>query len=103
MVFPGYGPEPRHPSQLYQAVLEGLVLFIVLHLLWRNEVIRERAGILSGAFLLGYGIFRTLAELFRQPDANLGFLYAGATMGQLLSLPMIVAGVMLIWFGARRR
>lgn len=103
MVFPGYGSEPRHPSQLYQATLEGLVLFIVLHLLWRVQAVRDRAGILSGAFLVGYGLFRSFAELFRQPDANLGFLYAGATMGQLLSLPMVVAGIILIWLGARRR
>ncbi|MBL8658961.1 MAG: prolipoprotein diacylglyceryl transferase [Rhodospirillales bacterium] len=103
MVFPGFGPEPRHPSQLYQAALEGLVLFVLMHLLWRVEAIRNRAGILSGAFLLGYGIFRSFAEFFRQPDANLGFLYAGATMGQLLSMPMIVAGLILIWLGARRR
>jgi phosphatidylglycerol:prolipoprotein diacylglycerol transferase len=102
MVFPGYGPEPRHPSQLYQATLEGLVLFVLLHMLWRVEAIRCRAGILSGAFLLGYGLFRSFAELFRQPDANIGFLYAGATMGQLLSLPMIAAGIALIWYGARR-
>ncbi len=103
MVFPGYGPEPRHPSQLYQATLEGLVLFVLLHLLWRVDAIRCRAGILSGAFLLGYGLFRSFAEIFRQPDANLGFLYAGATMGQLLSIPMVVAGLILIWLGARRR
>lgn len=102
MVFPGYD-EPRHPSQLYQAGLEGLVLFLILHILWRVEAIRSRAGILSGAFLIGYGVFRSFAELFRQPDANLGLLYAGATMGQLLSLPMIGIGIALVWFGAKGR
>lgn len=102
MIFPGY-PEPRHPSQLYQAALEGLVLFVLLHVLWRVEAIRSRAGVLSGAFLIGYGVFRSFAELFRQPDANLGLLYAGATMGQLLSLPMIAAGLTLIWLGAKGR
>lgn len=102
MVFPGYA-EPRHPSQLYQAALEGLVLFALLHILWRMEAVRSRAGILSGAFLIGYGVFRSFAELFRQPDANLGLLYAGATMGQLLSLPMIGVGLALVWFGAKGR
>jgi phosphatidylglycerol---prolipoprotein diacylglyceryl transferase len=102
MVFPGHA-EPRHPSQLYQAALEGLVLFGLLHILWRVEAIRSRAGVLSGAFLIGYGVFRSFAELFRQPDANLGLLYAGTTMGQLLSLPMIAAGIALIWFARKGR
>ncbi len=92
---------------LYQATLEGLVLFALLHILWRIEAIRSRAGILSGAFLIGYGVFRSFAELFRQPDANLDaefvLLYAGVTMGQLLSLPMIAAGLALVWFGAKGR
>lgn len=103
MAFPGYGPEPRHPSQLYEAALEGLVLFVILHILWRVEAVRRHAGILSGAFLIGYGVFRSTAELFRQPDANLGFLYAGATMGQLLSIPMIAAGLGLVVYAAKRR
>lgn len=102
MIFPGHA-EPRHPSQLYQATLEGLVLFVLLHILWRLEAVRNRPGILSGAFLIGYGVFRSFAELFRQPDANLGVLFAGATMGQLLSLPMIAAGIALVWLGAKGR
>ncbi len=96
MIFPYVGPEPRHPSQIYQALMEGLVLFVVLWLCARREAIRARFGLLSGIFLIGYGIARITGEVFRQPDAFLGFLYAGATMGQLLSLPMIVLGAVLV-------
>jgi phosphatidylglycerol---prolipoprotein diacylglyceryl transferase len=103
MVFPGYGPEPRHPSQLYEAAMEGIVLLVVLHLLWRVEAIRCRPGILSGAFLIGYGCFRGIGELFRQPDAHIGFLLAGTTMGQWLSLPMVIVGAALIVRAAVRR
>ncbi len=102
MVFPGGGPDPRHPSQLYQAGMEGLVLFVVLTLLWRRPEIRERPGILSGVFLAGYGIVRTIGEVFRQPDRDLGFLVGGLTMGQLLSFPLIIAGVVLIWWAGRQ-
>ena len=98
MVFPGYGPLPRHPSQLYEASLEGVALFVILFLLWRIEGVRNRPGMLTGAFLIGYGLFRIIGELFREPDAHLGFLFAGATMGQLLSIPMVLAGC---WFVAR--
>ena len=96
MVFPTGGPVARHPSQLYQALLEGVVLLVVMVLLARRESVRERFGLLTGVFLLGYGIARITGEFFRQPDAFLGFLYAGATMGQLLSLPMVLAGIWLI-------
>ena len=98
MAFPGYGPQPRHPSQLYEAGLEGLALFVILFLLWRVPAIRERPGLLTGAFLVGYGVFRSLGELFREPDAHLGFIMQGLTMGQLLSLPMVVIGA---WFVLR--
>ena len=96
MVFPGGGPEPRHPSQLYEAALEGLVLLVVLTLAWRKDGVRLRPGTLSGLFLIGYGLSRIIVEFFRQPDAHLGFLFAGATMGQLLSLPMVLVGLGLI-------
>ena len=96
MVFPVAGPEPRHPSQLYQASMEGVVLLLVLSLLCRSPAVRARFGTLTGVFLVGYGIARIIGEFFRQPDAFLGFLFAGATMGQLLSLPMILAGAWLI-------
>jgi phosphatidylglycerol---prolipoprotein diacylglyceryl transferase len=95
--FPGGGPTPRHPSQLYEALLEGVLLFGIMLLLARSEPLRARFGFLTGAFLLGYGIARIVAEFFREPDAFLGFLWAGATMGQLLSVPMLLAGGWLIW------
>lgn len=96
MVFPGGGPIPRHPSQLYEAGLEGLLLFLVLHLAWRRPAIRMRPGMLFGIFLAGYALARIVAEFFRSPDAHLGFLAGGATMGQVLSLPMLLAGILLI-------
>jgi phosphatidylglycerol---prolipoprotein diacylglyceryl transferase len=96
MVFPGGGPEPRHPSQLYQAGLEGLALFALLMVLVWNPAIRAKRGFVSGAFLAGYGAARFTGEFFRQPDAHLGFLFAGTTMGQLLSLPMVLAGAWLM-------
>ena len=100
MVFPHAGPEPRHPSQLYQFLLEGVLLFVILQVLIRNDAVRARPGFVSGAFLAGYGVARIVGEFFRQPDAHLGFLFAGATMGQLLSVPMILAGG---WLMARAR
>lgn len=96
MVFPTGGPEPRHPSQLYQAFLEGVVLFALLQWLVRQERFRTRPGFVAGAFLAGYGVARIIGEFFRQPDAHLGFLLGGVTMGQLLSLPMLAAGIWLM-------
>jgi phosphatidylglycerol:prolipoprotein diacylglycerol transferase len=96
MVFPYGGPLARHPSQLYEAALEGLVLFAILAWLALRTRSLERPGLLGGTFLAGYGIARIIVELFRQPDAHLGFLAAGATMGQLLSLPLVVIGAWLI-------
>jgi len=96
MIFPAAGPEARHPSQLYQASMEGAMLLIVLALACRSPAIRARFGTLTGIFLVGYGVARIAGEFFRQPDAFLGFLFAGATMGQLLSVPMVVAGAWLI-------
>ncbi|WP_419899599.1 prolipoprotein diacylglyceryl transferase [Roseomonas sp. USHLN139] len=96
MVFPHGGPEPRHPSQLYQAFLEGFCLLVILQILVRIPAIRARQGFIAGAFLAGYGIARIIGELFRQPDAQLGFLWGGATMGQLLSIPMVLVGAGLM-------
>jgi len=96
MVFPGWGSEPRHPSQLYEAALEGLALLIILNVLWRVDAVRLRPGFLGGVFLIGYALARTFVEQFRQPDAHLGFLTAGTTMGQWLSVPMLIIGVLLI-------
>lgn len=96
MVFPGGGPFPRHPSQIYEALLEGLVLFFVLLWLVRRPSSFEKPGLLSGVFLAGYAIARATVEVFRQPDAFIGFLTIGTTMGQWLSLPLFIVGVWLI-------
>ena len=100
MIFPNGGPIPRHPSQIYEALLEGLVLFIAMYTLFRYEHLRARQGFLTGAFLAGYAVARILCEFFRQPDPFLGYLWEGATMGQLLSLPLLLGGV---WLMARSR
>jgi phosphatidylglycerol:prolipoprotein diacylglycerol transferase len=97
MVFPTDPAQlPRHPSQLYQAGLEGLALFAILATLAARPSVRQRRGLLAGVFLAGYAVARIIGELFRQPDAFLGFLAFGATMGQFLSLPMLAAGLWLI-------
>lgn len=96
MVFPTGGDVARHPSEIYQALLEGLILFLVMYSLSRREALRARIGFLTGAFLIGYGIARIIGECFRQPDAFLGFLAFGTTMGQLLSIPMVLIGIWLV-------
>jgi phosphatidylglycerol:prolipoprotein diacylglycerol transferase len=101
MVFPGGGPLPRHPSQLYEAALEGLVLFVVLYIAVRLGALR-RPGLTAGIFAVGYGLARIFCEFFREPDAQLGFLFGGATMGMLLSLPLIAAGLALIVYARRK-
>ena len=93
---------PRHPSQIYQAFMEGLVLFAVVFAFSRVERVRARFGFLTGVFLIGYGVARIIGEFFREPDAFLGYLWAGATMGQILSFPMILAGAGLVTFAMRR-
>ena len=103
MVFPTGGPEPRHPSQLYEAALEGLLLFIIMILLVNFTKIREKTGMLSGLFLLGYGFARSFVEQYREPDEQLGFLWEGFTMGQFLSTPMILGGLFLIFYGLKKR
>lgn len=101
MVFPGAGPEPRHPSQLYEAFLEGVVLFLVLH--WFSRRSPPRMAV-SGLFLLLYGSFRFAVELVRLPDAHIGYLAFGwLTMGQVLSFPMILFGLLLIGLAYRRK
>ena len=96
MVFPRGGPMPRHPSQLYEAGLEGLVLFLILFFIARSGEVFAWRGRAAGIFTLGYGIARFSIEFFREPDAQLGFLFGGVTMGQLLCLPMIAIGGWLI-------
>jgi len=100
MVFPQSGTAiPRHPSQLYQVLLEGLLLFVLLWLYARKP---RAIGQVSGAFLVGYGVLRFIAEYFREPDSFLGLLALGMSMGQWLCLPMIAAGAALWWWAGRR-
>ena len=103
MVFPN-APDalPRHPSQLYQAGLEGVLLFCLVFALSRLNAIRGRPGFLVGAFLAGYGCARIIGEFFREPDAFLGYLWQGASMGQLLSAPMVLAGIIFMMLAVRR-
>ena len=97
------GMMPRHPSQLYEAVLEGIVIFCVLFALSRKRPPRPQ-GTFLGAFLVLYGIFRFLIEFVREPDVQLGYLWGGwLTMGQVLSAPLIVAGIALLIYAARTR
>lgn len=108
MVFPSGGPVPRHPSQLYEAFAEGLVLLVVMGVLVRILGFR-RPGLLTGIFAIGYAIARIACEFFREPDAQLGFLFGtgmdggGLTMGMLLSLPLAAAGAAVIRHALRRR
>ena len=101
MVFPDAGPTPRHPSQLYEAGLEGIVLFIVMALTVSAGGLQRR-GLSFGVFMLGYGIARTVAEFFREPDPQLEKLGHGLTMGMVLSMPMIVLGLAFIAYALKR-
>jgi phosphatidylglycerol---prolipoprotein diacylglyceryl transferase len=96
MVFPGSDGQPRHPSQLYEAALEGALLLAILLWLFYKTDARRRPGLLVGVFILGYGIFRFLVEFVREPDANLGILPWAITMGQTLCVPMIAGGIYLV-------
>ena len=102
MAFPTGGPVPRHPSQLYQAAMEGLLLFLLLNLLRWNSRVMDKPGTISGVFLIGYGIARIVGELFREPDAQIGYLIGGTTMGQWLSLPMVLFGIGVVWWSRRQ-
>jgi phosphatidylglycerol:prolipoprotein diacylglycerol transferase len=101
IIFPNAGDLPRHPSQLYEACLEGILLFMILFLL-RNRFINQH-GKLSGIFLILYGSFRILIENFREPDDQLGFFFEKITLGQLLSLPLIILGFFLFFFASRKK
>jgi phosphatidylglycerol:prolipoprotein diacylglycerol transferase len=102
MIFPNGGPIPRHPSQLYEAALEGIVLFTILAVMIRMGALK-RPGLILGSFITIYGIARIIGEFFREPDPQLGFLWGGLTMGMLLSVPMIIAGAIIIAAARRRK
>jgi len=104
IVFPNpeAGGIPRHPSQLYEAASEGLLLFALLTILAQRPAIRLRPGLLTGIFLVGYAIARSTCELFREPDSYLGFIVGPISMGQVLSFPMLAAGLMICWYALRK-
>jgi phosphatidylglycerol:prolipoprotein diacylglycerol transferase len=99
MVFPGGGSQPRHPSQLYEAFLEGPLMFLILFLVSRRV---RQEGVVFWSFIGCYGLFRFLVEFAREPDAQLGFLAGGLSMGQLLSLPMFLGGMAMVVYCLRR-
>ena len=102
VIFPGAGPYPRHPSQLYEAALEGLVLFLVLAwAVWGKARLLDRRGVVAGIFMLGYGVARSVLETVRAPDDYLPIFPFGLTMGMMLSIPMAAVGAWLIWRGLR--
>jgi phosphatidylglycerol---prolipoprotein diacylglyceryl transferase len=101
MIFPTGGPVPRHPSQLYEAALEGLVLLILLGVLVRRGALK-RPGLVTGTAAVGYGVARIFCEFFREPDVQIGFLWGGLTMGMLLCIPLILAGLVVLAFALRR-
>lgn len=100
MLFPGAGPLPRHPSQLYEFALEGVVLFIIL---WAYSNKPKPVGAISGLFAISYGLFRCFIEFFREPDQQIGFIAGWLTEGQLLSLPLIVVGIILMTWAFKSR
>jgi phosphatidylglycerol---prolipoprotein diacylglyceryl transferase len=101
MIFPNGGPLPRHPSQLYEAGLEGIVLFAILAVMIRLGALK-RPGLILGSFMAIYGLARIAGEHFREPDPQLGFLWGGLTMGMLLSVPMVITGAILIGSSLRK-
>jgi len=101
MIFPNGGDIPRHPSQLYEATLEGLVLLIVLGIMVRRGALK-RPGLVSGIFAVGYSVARIACELFREPDVQIGFLWGSLTMGMLLCMPLLAAGLALLVIAFRR-
>ncbi len=100
IIFPGSDGVPRHPSQLYEAFLEGIVLFLIVRFVSKKSTTN---GLTTCAAIAGYGLFRFIVEFFRQPDAQLGFFYGFFSMGQLLSLPMFIAGISAALFLSRRQ
>ena len=104
MIFPMGGAEPRHPSQLYEALMEGVVLYLILNTLWwLKPAYRERTGFLTGLFFILYAVFRFFLEFFREPDAHLGFIVSFLSMGQILCVPMALFGVWVLLRSSPKR
>ena len=103
VIYPSIDNIPRHPSQLYEAFFEGFILFIILILNFLRNKESRNFGALSGIFLLNYGIFRFFIEYLREPDAHLGLIFNFISMGQLLCLPLLIFGMLLIYYNARKK
>ena len=104
VVFPNGGPLPRHPSQLYEAFSEGLLLFIVLAYLCRRTNALQKPGLIMGIFIAGYGVSRMIVEqFFREPDVHIGYLVGGTTMGFWLSVPMLIAGLSFVYLANQKK
>ena len=101
IIFPNGGNFPRHPSQLYEAFFEGFILFLILNLLFYFSKIKSLTGMLTGVFILLYGVFRFLIEFFREPDAQLGLFFLSLTLGQILCSVMIIVGLLTIIFSLK--
>ena len=101
--FPNGGYLPRHPSQLYEAFFEGLIMFIVLNSLWRSAWVRAHKGVVSSLFVILYGIFRISMEQFREPDIQMGYFFTYFTMGQILSVPLIILGAVVLYYVSRKK
>ena len=99
-IFPNGGPLPRHPTQLYEAILEGLLLFLIIGWAYRKGA-RQKPGLMIGIFMTGYAVARIAIEFVREPDAHLGFIFNQITMGQILSLPMLALGLFAISFALK--
>ena len=95
--FPEGGYLPRHPSQLYEAFSEGILLFFILNLLWKQAYVREHTGIISATFLIVYACSRICMEFFREPDSQIGYIFGQTTLGQLLSLPFLLLGLYILY------
>jgi len=102
IIFPGAGPEPRHPSELYEAGLEGLVLFLLLRWSTHGRKDLNRRGVVMGLFIAGYGLARTSLENVREPDSYMPNFPFGLTMGMILSIPMIAVGAWMVWRGIKQ-
>lgn len=94
--FPSGGYMPRHPSQIYEALSEGVLMFIILNILWRKAFVRQHYGIISSVFLIVYTLSRLCMEFFREPDEQIGFIFNQTTLGQLLSVPFLLLGLYLL-------
>ncbi|CAL7960737.1 Phosphatidylglycerol--prolipoprotein diacylglyceryl transferase [Alphaproteobacteria bacterium] len=97
VIFPQLDNFPRHPSQIYEAMLEGVLLFVIMLVLYFKTHLKDKSGSLSGTFLIGYAIIRMIVENYRAPDQHIGFIIAQVTLGQILSVPMLLLGVYIIF------